>query len=231
MTYNWECPHCDRAVTITGNRHSEYAHTLRTITSSGYPVLRSFFVVCPNPDCEKFTLTAALHDAYMDRNGVFSLGEKKKDWNLVPSGNAKVFPEYIPEAIRDDYGEACLIRDLSPKASATLSRRCLQGILRDFWEVKPGKLVNEIQEIKDTVDPLTWDAIDAVRKIGNIGAHMENDINIIVDVDPGEANMLIKLVETLLREWYVNRHEREVRMAAVKATAQGKQEARKPMAE
>ena len=31
-----------------------------------------------------------------------------------------------------------------------------------------------------------WQAIDAVRSIGNIGAHMEKDINLIVDVDPEE---------------------------------------------
>ena len=45
----------------------------------------------------------------------------------------------------------------------------------------------EIDAIKDKVDPLTWKSIDATRKIGNIGAHMEKDINLIVDVDPKEA--------------------------------------------
>jgi Domain of unknown function (DUF4145) len=30
--------------------------------------------------------------------------------------------------------------------------------------------------LEEKVDPQTWDAIDSVRKIGNIGAHMEADI-------------------------------------------------------
>jgi hypothetical protein len=128
----------------------------------------------------------------------------------------------VPQAIREDYGEACLIRDLSPKASATLSRRCLQGILRDFWKANPGRLADEIQEVKDRIDPVTWDAIQAVRKLGNIGAHMEKDINLIVDVDSEEAALLIGLVETLLKEWYVAREERKVRMAAVIAAAASK---------
>ncbi|MCP1830281.1 hypothetical protein ACVIHH_005106 [Bradyrhizobium sp. USDA 4518] len=34
------------------------------------------------------------------------------------------------------------------------------------------------------------DAIDAVRIVGNIGAHMEKDVNLIVDIEPGEAQML-----------------------------------------
>lgn len=36
-----------------------------------------------------------------------------------------------------------------------------------------------------------------VREIGNIGAHMEADINVIIDVDPDEAQILIDLVELL----------------------------------
>jgi hypothetical protein len=34
----------------------------------------------------------------------------------------------------------------------------------------------------------TMDAIDHVREIGNIGARMESDINVIVDVDPEERD-------------------------------------------
>jgi len=147
------------------------------------------------------------------------LVKKLQEWSLIPPSASKHFPDYVPQAIREDYGEACLIRDLSPKASATLSRRCLQGILRDFWKVKPGRLVDEIEQVKDKIDPITWDAIEAVRKLGNIGAHMEKDINVIVDVDPEEATLLIGLVETLLKEWYVAREERKARMTAVIAAA------------
>lgn len=51
---------------------------------------------------------------------------------------------------------------------------------------------------------------------------MENDINVIVDVDPTEAEMLIQLVETLLRDWYVQRHERTARMNALVDAAASK---------
>ncbi|MCH6484331.1 DUF4145 domain-containing protein [Pseudoxanthomonas sp. LH2527] len=150
------------------------------------------------------------------------MDKELKEWRLYPEGGAKPFPDYIPAAIRADYVEACLISEGSPKAAATLARRCLQGVIRDYWKVKPGRLVDEIDAIKDETDPLTWEAIDAVRRLGNIGAHMEKDINLIVDVDPNEANLMISLVETLLSEWYVGRHEREVRMKAVVAAADAK---------
>ncbi|WP_029527030.1 DUF4145 domain-containing protein [Polaromonas glacialis] len=219
--FNWNCPHCERAVTITDERLSNDRHTLGIENAEGRRSFVSRFFVCPNPDCKRFTLTATLCESTW-QNGGERVGTAIQHWNLIPDSRAKNFPDYIPKAILDDYREACLIRDLSPKASATLSRRCLQGMIRDFWKVKPGRLVDEISAIQPHVDPLTWDAIEAVRKIGNIGAHMERDIDIIVDVDPNEANLLIELIETLMREWYINREERRARMGHLVAAAAAK---------
>jgi len=95
-------------------------------------------------------------------------------------------------------------------------------MIRDFWKVSKSRLVDEIEAIQDRVDSVTWGAIDAVRSVGNIGAHMERDINLVVDVEPEEAGLFIQLIETLLTEWYVNRHERELRMAATVAIAAAK---------
>lgn len=219
--FNWNCPHCERAVTISHGRITTDSHTLRIENAVGRRSLWTRFIVCPNPECRKFTLTAALFES-KDGPRHEEFVKKVEEWNLVPNSKAKTFPAYIPQPILDDYREACLIRDLSPKASATLSRRCLQGIIRDFWSAKPGRLVDEIDQIKSSVDPLTWDAIDAVRKLGNIGAHMEKDINVIVDVDPDEAELLIGLIETLLREWYVAREERKTRMGFIVSAAAAK---------
>jgi len=139
-------------------------------------------------------------------------------------------PDYVPQAIKEDYGEACLIETKSPKASATLSRRALQGMIRDFWgvKVKSNRLVDEIDAIEDKVDPSVWKAIDAVRKLGNIGAHMEADINVIVDVDPEEARHLIELIELLIEEWYVTRENRQQRIQKVIAAAQAKAQQKQP---
>ncbi len=130
-----------------------------------------------------------------------------------------------------DYYEACAIRDRSPKASATLARRCLQGMIRDFCNIRGGTLDWEIRELRRQVDAHeaprsvtleSVEAIDHVRKVGNIGAHMEKDINLIVDVDPGEAQALIELIELLFEEWYVERHERQKRLARVKEIREDK---------
>ena len=215
--FHWTCPYCNRDTTITSDRVSSDYHNLEISNSSGYKRISTEFVVCPNPDCKKFVLVAALYPTkYNHSHGEYHIdGDFERTWNLIPSSNAKAFPDYIPQVIIDDYNEACLIVDLSPKASATLSRRCIQGILRDFWSVKPGRLVDEIKEIEDKIDPLTWAAIEAVRKVGNIGAHMEKDINVIVEVDPQEATLLIGLIETLLKDWYILREERKGRLSKI----------------
>jgi hypothetical protein len=189
--------------------------------------LEPMFIVCPNPKCHKFTLSLSLYKATQLPTGNYTRGELVQSWNLVPPSHSKAFPDYVPKQIIDDYNEACLICDLSPKASATLSRRCLQGIIRDFWRVKAGRLVDEIEQIKDRIDPLTWDAIESVRKVGNIGAHMEKDINLIVEVDPNEAGMLIGLIEILLKDWYVDREERRTQLIKIKSMADAKQPERK----
>jgi hypothetical protein len=221
--FNWICPHCERAVTISEGRTVEAESILHIANADGGRNLKSKFIVCPNPECRHFTLTVDLHaSSWSGNHRLWVTGDKLQSWSLIPPSKAKTFPSYVPQAFRDDYLEACLIQELSPKASATLSRRCLQGILRDCWGVKPGRLVDEIEQIKDRVDSITWDAIEAVRKIGNIGAHMEKDINVIIDVDPNEAELLVGLVETLIREWYVGREERKKRMGAIVAAASTK---------
>jgi hypothetical protein len=143
-------------------------------------------------------------------------------WHLLPESEAKFLPDYVPAPIQQDYKEACRIRDLSPKASATLARRCLQGMIRDFWKISKSKLKDEVDELQTKVDSDTWQSIDAVRSVGNIGAHMERDIDVIVDVEPGEAQLLIGLIEQLINDWYIVREDRRKRTEDLKKLADAK---------
>ncbi|HAP3748814.1 TPA: DUF4145 domain-containing protein [Enterococcus faecalis] len=174
------------------------------------------FFACPN--CENTTVKLL---------GIGSQFKSKK-LNFNPDSTAKVFPEYIPEAIRIDYEEACKIINLSPKASATLSRRCLQGMIRDYWGISgKNNLFEEINAISDKVTLQVKQVLDSVRQIGNIGAHMEKDINLIIDIDPDEAQQLINLIEYLMKEWYIQRHESELMLSSILEISQQKQTERK----
>ena len=127
----WTCPYCDRNATIINSNYSSDHHRFAHNNKDGDLWLETRVIVCPNKDCKEYTISASLFKAFWSqRYGEWRSGggQPLLHWNLKPQSQAKVFPSYIPRAILEDYEEACLIRDLSPKASATLSRRCLQGM-------------------------------------------------------------------------------------------------------
>lgn len=75
----------------------------------------------------------------------------------MPDTKSKVFPKYIPLALRTYYQEAYSILKLSPKAAATLARRCIQGIIRDFWGISKARLVDEINALEDKNFPFNME--------------------------------------------------------------------------
>ena len=104
-------------------------------------------------------------------------------WTQVhPRGSARgPVPVEVPENIRGDYEEACLVLPLSPKASAALSRRCLQNILRAQGYSAPN-LAQEIDMVLSETDPTKAisptlrSTIDGVRNFGNFSAHPMTDV-------------------------------------------------------
>jgi len=223
---NFTCPYCGHHTTITDpNKFSHWEHLIIQESVEGPIGLMIFGITCPNSECRKLFLKVSLTDACNDRTTDWDWKPKLNlhEWQLLPESEAKVLPNYIPQPIQHDYYEACRIRDLSPKASATLARRCLQGMIRDFWGIKKGRLKDEIDGLEEKIDSDTWDSIEAVRSVGNIGAHMEKDINVIVDVEPKEAKLLIGLIEQLVDDWYIVRESRRERTEALKKLAAAKE--------
>jgi len=235
MAMNWTCPHCGTPQAVVNEKRKSYIQRLFLDgQAEGKLAVATLAIGCSAQGCEKHTVHILLGESEY-KNSQWRLvdgGSVYFNQPIFPQGAAKPQPDFIPQPLRDDYREACLIRDLSPKAAATLVRRCLQGMIRDFTGIAKGRLIDEIRALRTAVDEGkapegvsldSIDAIDAVREIGNIGAHMEKDIDIIVEVDPGEAQLLIDLVEMLFEEWYVQRHKRRERLVALTSVAKAKQ--------
>ena len=226
IKFPWTCPYCNRDATITESNFSSSWHDFDNDNKDGKLTLVTRVITCPNEKCREYSIDGSLRNRKYD-NGWKLYGDPLLTWRMRPNSLAKQYPSYVPAPIKADYEEACLIKDLSPKASATLSRRCLQGIIRDYWGVSKSRLVDEINEIKDKMDPITWQAIDSVRSIGNIGAHMEKDINLVIDVDPEEAQLLIGLIEILIKDWYIARHDRQQHLESIIGVAGKKSDEKK----
>ena len=88
-----------------------------------------------------------------------------------------------------------------------LARRCLQGMIRDFFGVCCDTLFEEADRIRSEVNEGTWALIDEVRRMGNVGAHPKHAYE-LARVEPGDASKSIRLLERLFTEWYVERQRR-----------------------
>ena len=143
----WTCPHCNSLQTVTEERYSWDYITILNLKSTHGRIIGGFeSIVCANPKCKKLTLLGRLHSP--SPNFPSTPGKQLEAWKLIPESSAKPQPEYIPTGIKQDYYEACKIRDLSPKALATLARRCIQGMIRDFCKISKGTLFDEIKALK-----------------------------------------------------------------------------------
>ena len=92
---------------------------------------------------------------------------------VYPKGIARpVAPEVVKE-FAGDFREACLVIGDSNKASAALSRRCLQNLLSKKAKTSSRNLAKQIQEVIDSgnLPSHLVEAIDGVRAIGNFAAH------------------------------------------------------------
>jgi hypothetical protein len=108
-------------------------------------------------------------------------------------------------------------------------------MIRHFCGISKSRLIDEINSLREAVESgaaprgvtiESVDAIDHVRKIGNIGAHMEKDVDLIIDIDPGEAQALIELIEMLFDEWYVEQNNRTERLKKIASIGEKKKAAK-----
>ena len=158
--FSWLCPYCNQHATITNSNFSTNTHDFNQNNKDGLLSIISEVTICPNNECREYSIKGFLYKKNISPLGHYYTNTKNPllIWNMKPASYAKIFPTYIPESILADYKEACLIRDLSPKASATLSRRCLQGMIRDYWNIQNKKsLYEEIDAIKNQIKPSVFD--------------------------------------------------------------------------
>ncbi len=122
-------------------------------------------------------------------------------FTAYPRSATRPIAKEVPEPYRQDFSEACKVLADSAKASAALSRRCLQAILKDKLGATKTNLFDQIEEVTATSKlPSHIDSgLHAVRQIGNIAAHSmkSTTTGAIVEVEPGEAEWNLDVLESL----------------------------------
>lgn len=164
--------------------------------------------ICVCPACQHFSVALVSSvGAIIQRGERLPDGATEQNIPIWPRqiGRPPV-PLEVPDKFKRDYLEACLILADSPNASAALSRRCLQFILREKlgaqgktlydeirWTIASGGLPSPVAEL-----------LDVPRKVGNRAAHPTlSDAGLIVDVEPWEAEWSLEVIEALYDHLFV----------------------------
>ena len=194
-----KCPHC----------RVEF-HDIPKRTYIGEDSDGEWILVRTNcPACKRMILQLLNGpDVYNQRTQVFFLDNVEKAFFVYPKSSLRPpSPFEVPKEFAEDYTEACLVISDSPKASAALSRRCLQSILREVAKAKHDNLYNEIQEVIDSkaLPSHIVEVIDAVRNIGNFAAHplKSEKTGEILPVEPMEAEWNLDVLEALFDFYFV----------------------------
>ena len=196
-----KCPHC--IIEVNPDFQERY------LGSDNEGFWSIFTMYCPNPKCKKLIVDLASGEPRKNQSGQANgLQKINSRISVKPLTSSRPpVPTEVDEKFASDYKEACLILTFSPKASAALSRRFLQNILREKAGVKKGDLSKEIQQIIDgsSLPSHLSESIDAIRNVGNFAAHpiKSTSTGEIVEVEVGEAEWILDVLESLFDFYFV----------------------------
>jgi len=207
-----KCPHCLIVF-----------HDVRTRHYLGEDPDGHWFIesrTCPSPECRRdIRVLVRTTSTFQTVDGVdYMEGTVRKTYMVWPRAAARQrLPSDVPSDIAEDYREAALVLADSPKASAALSRRCLQNFIREVLKIERPTLALEIDAVIDSaIFPSNIaDELDKVREIGNFAVHPDKGTltGVILDVEVGEAEWNLDVLDDLFDFYYV-RLARSVQLKA-----------------
>src|SRR5882757_780753 len=162
-----KCPHCTISVHVNlapTNIRADNQHG----TLIGYQVSSA---ACPH--CYETIIFLQIGPAVQVPNTNFRMEAIATKTMVWPQGASRPCSPEVPKTLASDFSEAVSVLPISPQASAALTRRCLQEVLRDYGGTTAKDLVAQIQQVIDQghISASLAEQLDAVRHIGNFAAH------------------------------------------------------------
>jgi hypothetical protein len=195
-----KCPHCQVTIhpafteTYVNSPGNQLFTALNTAGKKVYWMVES--MACPA--CQKgvLVLTEKINHSTVSARRLIQ----------PKSASRPAAPAEVPAELAEDFNEACAVIEDSPKASAALSRRCLQGLLRSngYTQKDLAPAIDAILNAKQLPSHLA-ESLDSVRNVGNFAAHPMKDTNTgaVVAVEPHEAEWNLEVLEGLFDFFYV----------------------------
>ncbi len=225
-----KCSHC-----LTAFDYDNAPSDERPLGRDGEYFWVVLWVKCPA--CERFNID--LYSAPPREEGASTQpdapawgGDPSRGTRLQvhPLGKVRPLSPDVPAAYGERFQKAVRVVPLAAEASAALSRRLLQDLIREEAGIKHHNLSDEIEELLSS-NALPSDLandVDAIRTLGNFAAHpiKSESTGEVVEVEPGEADWLIEVLEELFDFYFVRPKARQRRRDKLnkKLTDAGKQE-------
>jgi len=210
MNKDLRCPHCGEVLpykTFTKWRYSGI-YKLEKPDEEGIDAFAVSHNLCQVARCGELVVIRQYGKYTVGRDEV---GEEFTDIEIGPSRAPEIlYPRCvcnrqkdaaIPEGYRKDFEEACAVLSVSPKASAALSRRLLQKVIRGEHNIRKGNLKLEIEAFILKYPQPELQALQNFREIGNLAAH--SDSSMILEVEEGEANWMLDMLEVTFQYTFV----------------------------
>lgn len=202
-----KCPNCGIAIFFEFGQQS--------FTQNAYMSSRAVNIkVGFCPECKKPIV-------YMDEGtivGYDSEGDEEieveKSQRLYPVWEqATLLDDSIPQKYADKFLESERVNNISPMASATLSRYLLQMILHEELHISKRNLAEELDELekRPNIPSELVMMLQVMRKVANFGAHPKKSTNSneIVEVEDGEAAVMLELLNQLFDYVFVKPKQQE----------------------
>lgn len=188
-----KCPYCLTAINYETNSASFYSD-FDDDQDNGYELIYGF---CP--ECHKLIVTL------LEGTINYSDGEE-----YIDGVEALIYPKYysntqlsvyIPQKYADVFKEAEQVNNISPRASATLSRYLLQMVLHEELNIKERNLEEEIRtlESKRDIPSQLITLLQVLRRVANFGAHPKKSTHSaeILEVEEGESAVMLEVIKEL----------------------------------
>lgn len=173
------------------------AQCMRQREDDGEVWHRADYGYCQSGECRRLIIRLVTEEEGVEASAKF----------VEPHGKARADFRHVPRSMLSDYEQACAVLYLSPAASAALARRCLQGVIREHFNIREANLLEEIKKVADlkTLPPYLADGLGKIREIGNLAAHPAHDseFDVIINVEREDAEWTLEILESLFRHCYV----------------------------
>jgi Domain of unknown function (DUF4145) len=212
------CPHCGKGVQFLASRKGvvpvDVGSTISIIPANAAPlgwisnpVAAKQYLEIVTADCalcSKPIIAIQFHKLVRLNTGAERLEYLGSRLVWPASAARKPLPQGVPVHLAEDYRESSVVINDSEKASAALSRRCLQSLLREVGNTQGKDLFDQIGEVLPTLPGYLQQQLDAVRNIGNFAAHPQKSkaTGEIIDVEPGEAEWNLDVLDLLFDFYY-----------------------------